>query len=27
LIKYFDKYIEFLINNTLNSHIKGVVKH
>ena len=27
LVKYFDKYIEFLINNTLNSHIKGVVKH
>jgi cytochrome b pre-mRNA-processing protein 3 len=27
LVKYFDKYIEFLLNNTLNSHIKGVVKH
>ena len=26
LIEYFDKYKEFLLNNTLNSHIKGVVK-
>ena len=27
LVEYFDKYEKFLINNTLNSHIKGVVKH
>ena len=27
LVEYFDKYRENLINNTLNSHIKGVVKH
>ena len=26
LIEYLDKYKEFLLNNTLNSHIKGVVK-
>ena len=27
LIDYFEKYRLNLINNTLNSHIKGVVKH
>ena len=27
LVEYFDDYIKFLLNNTLNSHIKGVVKH
>ena len=27
LVEYFDKYEQFLLNNTLNSHIKGVVKH
>ena len=27
LVKYFDKYRQFLLNNTLNSHIKGVLKH
>ena len=27
LVEYFDKYKNFLLNNTLNSHIKGVVKH
>jgi cytochrome b pre-mRNA-processing protein 3 len=27
LVEYFDKYKLFLLNNTLNSHIKGVVKH
>ena len=27
LVVYFDKYKLFLLNNTLNSHIKGVVKH
>ena len=26
-VNYFEKYQTFLINNTLNSHIKGVVKH
>ena len=27
LVEYFDDYIKFLLNNTLNSHIKGVLKH
>ena len=27
LVEYFDKYKQLLLNNTLNSHIKGVVKH
>ena len=27
LVEYFDKYKKFLLNNTLNSHIKGVIKH
>ena len=27
LVDYFEKYRLNLINNTLNSHIKGVVKH
>ena len=27
LVEYFDKYEKFLLNNTLNSHIKGVIKH
>jgi cytochrome b pre-mRNA-processing protein 3 len=27
LVEYFDEYKQFLINNTLNSHIKGVIKH
>jgi len=27
LVIYFDKYMKLLANNTLNSHIKGVVKH
>jgi cytochrome b pre-mRNA-processing protein 3 len=27
LVDYFDKYRLNLINNTLNSHIKGIVKH
>ena len=27
LVKYFDKYVKLLVNNTLNSQIKGVVKH
>ena len=27
LVEYFEKYNLNLINNTLNSHIKGVVKH
>ena len=27
LVIYFDKYVKLLSNNTLNSHIKGVVKH
>ena len=27
LVKYFEKYKLILLNNTLNSHIKGVVKH
>ena len=27
LVDYFDKYKLNLINNTLNSHIKGVIKH
>ena len=27
LVKYFEKYKLILSNNTLNSHIKGVVKH
>ena len=27
LVNYFEKYRLNLINNTLNSHIKGVVKH
>ena len=27
LVEYFDKYKKFLLNNTLNSHIKGVLKH
>ena len=27
LVNYFEKYRQNLINNTLNSHIKGVVKH
>ena len=27
LVKYFENYRLNLINNTLNSHIKGVVKH
>ncbi|MDB4081661.1 ubiquinol-cytochrome C reductase [Candidatus Pelagibacter sp.] len=27
LVSYFEKYKSNLINNTLNSHIKGVVKH
>jgi len=27
LAEYFDKYEQFLLNNTLNLHIKGVVKH
>ena len=26
-VKYFDKYKQFLLNNTLCSHIKGVNKH
>jgi len=26
LVEYFDKYKQFLLNNTLNSHIKGVLK-
>ena len=26
LVEYFDKYKLFLLNNTLNSHIKGVTK-
>ena len=26
-VKYFDKYKQFLLNNTLSSHIKGVIKH
>ena len=25
-VKYFDKYKQFLLNNTLSSHIKGVIK-
>jgi len=27
LVEYFEKYCLNLVNNTLNSHIKGVVKH
>jgi len=27
LVIYFDKYVKLLANNTLNSYIKGVVKH
>jgi len=27
LVNYFEKYRLNLLNNTLNSHIKGVVKH
>ena len=27
LVSYFEKYNEYLINNTLNSQIKGVIKH
>ena len=27
LVDYFDKYFSFLLNNTLNSHLKGVIKH
>ena len=27
LVEYFEKYSLNLVNNTLNSHIKGVVKH
>ncbi len=27
LADYFDKYINYLLNNTLNSHIKGVINH
>ena len=27
LVDYFEKYSLNLVNNTLNSHIKGVVKH
>ena len=27
LVEYFEKYQLNLLNNTLNSHIKGVVKH
>jgi len=27
LADYFDKYINYLSNNTLNSHIKGVINH
>ena len=27
LAYYFDKYINYLTNNTLNSHIKGVINH
>ena len=27
LTDYFDKYINYLLNNTLNSHIKGVINH
>ena len=27
LVNYFEKYMLNLLNNTLNSHIKGVVKH
>ena len=27
LVSYFEKYSLNLANNTLNSHIKGVVKH
>ena len=27
LVDYFEKYQQNLINNTLNSHIKGVIKH
>ena len=27
LVDYFEKYRSNLINNTLNSHIKGVIKH
>jgi cytochrome b pre-mRNA-processing protein 3 len=26
LVEYFDKYEQFLLNNTLNLHIKGVLK-
>jgi hypothetical protein len=27
LLDYFEKYRLNLLNNTLNSHIKGVIKH
>jgi cytochrome b pre-mRNA-processing protein 3 len=27
LVKYFDKYKQFLLNNTLNSHIKDVINN
>ena len=27
LVKYFENYRSNLVNNTLNSHIKGVIKH
>jgi cytochrome b pre-mRNA-processing protein 3 len=27
LVEYFDKYMKFLSNSTLNSHLKGVDKH
>jgi cytochrome b pre-mRNA-processing protein 3 len=27
LIKYFENYMRILLNNTLNSYIKGVIKH
>jgi cytochrome b pre-mRNA-processing protein 3 len=27
LVDYFEKYRLNLLNNTLNSHIKGVIKH
>jgi len=27
LVEYFDRYEQFLLNNTLNLHIKGVLKH
>jgi len=27
LADYFEKYRKNLLNNTLNSHIKGIIKH